>query len=266
MILTLLGAGFLQMATIEASFVAKDQWELQAFYCAEAQAARIFNLYDQKNPPNLPTNTGGDETGALGSQEFPATTLTLANGTFTFTGSATVDPVTQIVTVTATCALLNGTTRTVQRQGTRQFSLLSPHALNSGYRPPGEGTGDLFLGGSGAPINTAGNNWALGADTVVGKVYVAGNAYLRGQATVKLSGAGDSGPRITVYPGKAVFDDSSAFDVTAPGAVGVGVLDPVPAVSNAEGTGAIDKIQAAVNPGGVPVMKATYNGTTVYNL
>jgi hypothetical protein len=266
MIITLLGAGFLQMATIEASFVAKDQWELQAFYCAEAQAARIFNLYDQKNPPNLPTNPSGDETGTLGSQEFPAAILSLANGTFTFSGSATVDASTQVVTVTATCMLPNGATRTVQRTGTRQFSLLTPHGLTSGFTPPGEGTGDLFLGGSGTPINTLGNNWSLGADTVMGKVYVAGNAYLRGQATVTSYGAGDVGPRITVYPGKAVFDDSTAFDVTVPGAVGVGTINPIPAVTSPDGTGAIDKIQAAANPDGVPVMKGTYNGTTVYNL
>src|SRR5215510_3940158 len=46
MILSLLGVAAFEVATMEANLVTRDQWELQAFYCAEAQAARLYNLYD----------------------------------------------------------------------------------------------------------------------------------------------------------------------------------------------------------------------------
>src|SRR5262249_60006028 len=118
----------------------------QAFYCAEAEAARVYNLY----APSNPKNPGGDVTGTLGPQTFSAS-VALASGTFAVASSAAIDAATQVVTVTATCTLPNGRTRTVQRGGKREF-------LNPGYnygvarggvdpatREP-RLIGDLFLG------------------------------------------------------------------------------------------------------------------------
>jgi hypothetical protein len=271
MIMTLLGVALFEMTTIEASLVTKDGWELQAFYCAEAQAARILNLYNLQDPKN-PT---GDGDGTRQGQTFPDTTMRLGNGDYTFNGSATVDPVTQVVTVTATCAMPWGPspkpTRTVVWTGTRQFDPNPRYrnaVLGGGINPANgnqEFLGDLFLGGSGVPVNSGGN-YVLGADTVNGKVYVAGNAYLNGQSAVNTYGAGDTGPRITVYAGKSVVDNSTGFDSTVPGSTAQSTLNPMPSLSNPQGTGKIDEIQAAVNPGGTPVMKGAYGGTTVYNL
>src|SRR5262249_58155783 len=93
----------------------------QAFYCAEAEVARVYNLY----APSNPKNPGGDVTGTLGPQTFSAS-VALASGTFAVASSASIDAATQVVTVTATCTLPNGRTRTVQRGGKREF-------LNPGY-------------------------------------------------------------------------------------------------------------------------------------
>jgi hypothetical protein len=267
MIMSLLGVTFLELTTIEASLVTKDTWELQAFYCAEAQAARLFNLYSL----NSPSNPIGDASGTLGSQTFSKVTLTLANGSYAFSGSVAVDAATQVVTVKATCALPNGPTRTVQRGGVRQY-------LNTGYQyavvgggyNPATGAqellGTLFLGGNGVPYNAGNGNYALGSDTITGRVYAAGNVYLTGESTVNSYGAGDPGPRITVYPGQSMVDNSTEFDSTAVGATGQSKLDPMPILTNPQATGVLDQIKAAVNPGGSPVMKGTYGGTTVYNL
>src|SRR5215831_4319109 len=274
MVLSLLGVGFLEMTRIEASLVTKDQLELQAFYCADAQAARIYNLYEL----NRANNQTGDPNGTLGPQTFGPTILPLASGKFRFRGSATVASGSQVVTITATCTLVDsttladtGTTRTVQRGGSRAF-------LNPGYQytlaAGGFNTatghqdflGDLILGGNGGPVKSSGNNYSLGKDTITGRVYVAGNVYLGGESAVNPYGPGDPGPRITVYPGRSVVDKSSGFDDTAAGAVAYSSLNPMPVLSNAQGTGLIDQIRAAVTPAGVAAMKGTYNGTTVYNL
>jgi len=81
MVMTLLGVALFEMSTIEASFARNDVADMQAFYCAEAEAARIYNLYAP----------GNDPTAALPSQNFSAT-LTLADETYPFSGSAVVDP------------------------------------------------------------------------------------------------------------------------------------------------------------------------------
>src|SRR5262249_1259119 len=120
MVLSLLGVAAFEVATIEANLVTRDQWQLQAFYCAEAPAARISNLYDLGCPVNACKNPLGDVSGNLrippGDPRLGPTTLTLANGSFTF--SATVDDATPTVTVIATCTLPSGTSRTVRRSGT----------------------------------------------------------------------------------------------------------------------------------------------------
>ena len=109
LIMTLLGVALFEMSTIEASLARGDLSEVQAFYCAEAQAARIYGLYAPAE----------DAPGQPGPQTFAPTALALAGGTYLLSGSVSVDAATRVVTVTATCTLPDGRTRTVQRRGTR---------------------------------------------------------------------------------------------------------------------------------------------------
>lgn len=111
MLMTLLGVALFEMSTIETSLARRDASETQAFYCAEAQAARIYGLYD----PAQATSA------KLGPLTLPRTLLPLADGTYVLTGSAALDATGRVVTVTATCALPDGRTRTVQRHGTRGY-------------------------------------------------------------------------------------------------------------------------------------------------
>ena len=112
-----------------------------------------------------------------------------------------------VVTVTATCRLPTGRTRTVQRNGTRAYPnpILQFAQAAAGADPAGQSVfGDLVLGG---------------ADSISGDIYVAGNVHLRGEGTVTGYGAPDP-PAITVAPGKAVTSTSSRFDADAAGAGG----------------------------------------------
>jgi len=108
MVMTLLGVALFEMSTIEAGLARSDALEIQAFYCAEAEAARVYALYAPANDPDAPANDA-----KLGKQTFPETSLVLANGQYFSSASAEV--VNDVVKVTATCRLPNGRTRTVQR-------------------------------------------------------------------------------------------------------------------------------------------------------
>src|SRR5206468_1720708 len=169
MVMTLLGVALFEMGTIEAGLAKSDVFDTQAFYCAEAEAARVYNLY-------LPAN---DPDANLGSQDFAPTTLTLANGVYAAKAWTNVDPDSHVVTVKATCTLPSGRTHTVQRNGKREF--LNPgyeHAVVSGGFDPTTGIqqflGDMNLGGNGAPARVGGP-YVGGADAVNGDMYVSGN-------------------------------------------------------------------------------------------
>ena len=51
MVMTLLGVALFEMSTIEAGLARSDALEIQAFYCAEAEAARVYALYAPANDP-----------------------------------------------------------------------------------------------------------------------------------------------------------------------------------------------------------------------
>jgi murein DD-endopeptidase MepM/ murein hydrolase activator NlpD len=141
MIMTLLGVALFEMSTIEASLARRDVSDIQAFYCAEAQTARIYGLYAPAEDPS----------GKRGPQTFAPTPLALANGTYLLSGSAAVDAATLVVTVTVTCTLPDGRTRTVQRRGTRRYSTPGDRsAVVSGGLNPVTG-GQEFLGGLDLP-------------------------------------------------------------------------------------------------------------------
>ena len=44
MVMTLLGVALFEMSTIEAVLARSDALDIQAFYCAEAEAARVYAL------------------------------------------------------------------------------------------------------------------------------------------------------------------------------------------------------------------------------
>ena len=161
-----------------------------------------------------------------------------------------------VVTVTATCKLPTGRTRTVQRNGKRSYPdpILKFAEAAAGANPVtgAQGVfGDMVLGG---------------ADSISGDIYVSGNVHLRGEGTVTGYDTPDP-PAITVAPGKAVTSTSSRFDAAAAGASGPGQITPLPVLSNAQGGGIIDKIRLAVtNRDGTPMMTGTYQNATVYNL
>jgi hypothetical protein len=254
----LLGVALLEMGVIEAGLVTRDIAEVQALYCAEAQAARLYNLYAPL----------ADPAGTLAAQTLPETVVRLAGRDFRVTGSAEVDPGAQTVTVTATCAMADGRTRTVQRQGLREF--LPPpfhNALSSmGFDCTG-GTcvqklaGDLVLGGSGDPVTDGSGHTVGGRDRVRGDLYVAGWGFLRGQAQVEGFSPTDAQATITHYPGGGVESASPGFDPAAPGAVAQGDL---PALALSPG---IDEIRAALTrPDGTLKMRGSLGGSTIYNL
>jgi hypothetical protein len=269
MVTTLLGIALFEISTIEAGLARSDLSDAQAFYCAEAQAARLYQLYDPANDP-LATR---------GSQKVGPTTLALANGTYRFTAEIEVDPADQSVTVTATCALPNEHSRTVRRGGARRYSPFW-HALVSGIPDPDNPAAgpapDLFLGGHCPPWQSppcggtlVGGSEVIGGDFIKGSVYASGNVYLRGHAQVTGADPPGDQARITVAPGKSVIDDSSAFDSSAPGATAQALLNAflTEPLTNARGTGVIDRIRAAVtNLDGTPRMKGTYQGVPVYHL
>jgi len=252
----LLGLALFELGVIEAGLVTRDIAEVQAFYCAEAQAARLYNLYD----------LAVDPTGTRAATD--AFTVALAGTNYTVSGAATVDAGSQTLTVTATCTLADGRSRTVRRLGTRLYLPFEHAAASLGYTCPTcpqALVGDLNLGGSGDPAY-AGGTMAGGRDVVNGDVYVAGRLMLRGQSTITGHSATDAMPSVTLSDGGVVTNQSSAFDPSAPGAVGSGAY-PRPHLTSPDGTGGLDQIKAAVtNPDGTPRMKGTWGNSVVYNL
>ena len=161
MVMTLLGVALFEMSTIEAVLARSDALDIQAFYCAEAEAARVYACYGRaKNP--------AEERACESSVE---TSLTLANGTYV--SSVEVGTIGG-VTVTATCKLPTGRTRTVQRNGKRAYpDPILRFAEASAGADPVTGVqnvfGDVVLGG---------------ADSISGDIYVSGNVHLRGEGIV----------------------------------------------------------------------------------
>ena len=238
MVMTMLGVALFEMSTIEAGLARSDALDIQAFYCAEAEAARVYALYAPANDPNAERP----------SQKFDDTPVALASGTYVSRASADVHGV-GVVTVTATCRLPSGRTRTVQRNGTRAYPnpiLKFAHVAAGG--DPQSVFGDMGLGG---------------VDSITGDIYVSGNVHLREGGMV----TGYGGPAITVAPGKVVTSTNPLFDANAVGAVGQGQVTPLPVLSNAEGSGIIDQIRSKVtNADGTPKMTGRYQDAIVYNL
>jgi hypothetical protein len=233
MVMTLLGVALFEMSTIEAGLARSDALDIQGFYCAEAEAARVYALYAPANDPKAPANDA-----TLGRQTFGDTSLTLANGTYFSSASAGV--IDDVVTVTATCRLPSGRTRTVQRNGKREY----PHPLFN-FAEAGAG---------GDPQRVFGDMVLGGPDSITGDIYVSGNVYLRGGETVK---------GITVAPGKLVTTPAGPWA----GPWAEGQVTPLPVLSSplAE-PGIIDQIRLAVTSDGIPKMTGRYQDATVYNL
>ena len=241
MVMTLLGVALFEMSTIEAGLARSDALDIQAFYCAEAEAARVYALYSPANDPDAPANDA-----KLGRQTFGDTSLTLASGTYVSSASAGV--VHDDVTVTATCRLPTGRTRTVQRNGKREYpNPLFNFARAGAGGDPQSVFGDMVFGGPDS----------LGrADSILGNIYVSGNVHLRGD---KIGADPPAPPAITVAPSKRVTG------LELPWAEGQ--IAPLPVLSNAEGGGIIDQIRSKVtNPDGTPKMIGRYQDATVYIL
>ena len=112
MVMTLLGVALFEMSTIEAGLARSDALDIQAFYCAEAEAARVYALYAPANDPDA----------ELASRD-PRPTLRSRSPMASYVSSVSAEVIdaTAVVTVTATCRLPTGRTRTVQRNGTRAY-------------------------------------------------------------------------------------------------------------------------------------------------
>jgi hypothetical protein len=82
MVMTLLGVALFEMSTIEAGLARSDALDIQAFYCAEAEVARVYALYAPANDKNAERR----------SETFGATSFTLANGIYVSDASAGGDP------------------------------------------------------------------------------------------------------------------------------------------------------------------------------
>jgi len=214
--------------------------DIQAFYCAEAEAARVYACYARAKTP-------AEE---LACQSPGQTPLTLANGSYVSRVSAEV--IDRVVTVTATCDLPTGRNRTVQRNGKRAYPdpILRFAEAGAGADPV-TGVQGIF------------GDMVLGvADSISGDIYVSGNVHLRGEGIVTGYGPPDP-PAITVAPGKQV----TITQPLVPPPSEVRPSTPLPVLSNAEGGGIIDKIRLAVtNKDGTPMMTGTYQNATVYNL
>jgi hypothetical protein len=259
LVAALLGLALFELGVIEANLVTRDIGEVQAFYCAEAQAARLYNLYDRSSDP----------TGTRPSTD--PFTLTLPDTGHVVTAAAVVDAGTQTVTVTATCTLPDGRNRTVQRRGKREYvsDALTQFAAGGFGHPwpqgPQAALADLNLGGVGDPAYVGGV-MAGGRDVVNGDLYVAGRLMLRGESTITGFSPSDAQGTVTLHPDGTIVDQSSGFDASATGAVGTDV-QARPDLTNPDGTGSVDRIKAAVtNPDGSQRMKGTWGNSTVYNL
>ena len=233
MVMTLLGVALFEMSTIEATLARSDVLDIQAFYCAEAEAARVYALYAPK----------GDGKAQRRSEDLGPTLLRLPTGTYESSVKAVVIDGTETVTVTATCKLPTGRTRTVQRNGMREYpNPLFNYAEAGAGGDPQAAFGDIVLGG---------------ADVISGDIYVSGNVHLRGGEAVK---------GITVAPGKFVTTPAGPWA----GQWGEGPATPLPVLSNPLGPpaepGIIDQIRLAVTSEGIPKMTGRYQDATVYNL
>ena len=260
MIMTLLGVALFEMTSIEARLAQGDLSDMQAFYCAEAEAARVYALYKPGKQDEV------NERWQPGRREvIPETEpLALGGGRYTVSGSAVVDVATnRVVKVTVTCELPNGRRRMVERDGTRAFaSEIYRFGLAAGGASGGAqgAVVDLVLGGQ--PPQVPGGSVG-GADTITGAdIFVAGNVHIAGQAAVTGYGTA-SPPTITVATGNTVTSTSPGFNPAAPGATGQGAAPPLPVLSNAAGTGVIDAIGKAV-AGKMRLVQQ--NGPTIYNL
>ena len=200
MVMTLLGVALFEMSTIEAGLARSDALDIQAFYCAEAEAARVYALYTPANDPNaertLPQPSG-------------PTPLTLANGTYDSRAEVSITECGG-VTVTATCKLPNGRTPgRCSAMGTRTYPnpiLQFAHA-GAGADPARAPRESSATWCSAAPTRSPAN------------IYVSGNVHLRETATVGATPADP--PAITVATGKAVTNTSSLFEA-APRDMGPG--------------------------------------------
>jgi len=253
MVMTLLGVALFEMSTIEANLAKRDVTDVQLFYCAEAEVAHIYSQY-------LPGMPNADALWTPGVHTFTTDPFTLSGVKYSLISSvAEVSSDGNGVRVTATCSVPDGRTRTVQRNGTQQLGNLfavGSAGVNSDSGKQ-ELSSDLTVAGNGVP-QRLGGPLVGGADMIGGDVYVWGNVSLRE--------AGAVAGTITVAPGKGV-DASHSFSPPAPGTTGSGTLNPIPVLTNALGTGAIDQIKAAVtNPDGTARMTGTYQGSTVYNV
>lgn len=282
-LLAILGIAAFDLTTIEARLVAKTAAEAQAFYCADAQVARIYKLY---KPENDPTGTLGSKT--ANAPGFSGSNIRLGAITdpreYSFSATAAVNAATGLVTVTATCTQPDGSTRTVQRNGTRTFLSNSYDyaAVLGGFNSGGvqQYLGNFFLGGrnctgsncvDGVYHAGSNNNYIGGADSVNGDIYVSGTVYLRDGTTLTGYSSTDSRATITTNPGACdpppcIQTGNSTFNPNASGAAGSSPLNPMPCLvspcADPKQTPVIDDIAAAV----AGKMKATYAGTTVYNL
>ena len=229
MVMTLLGVALFEMSTIEAGLARSDALDIQAFYCAEAEAARVYALYAPDN----------DQNAERSSNTLAATSLTLANGIYVSRASAEVNG--DGVTVTATCTLPNGAPGRCSAMECASIPTRSSSSPRPGRaRDPQSVFGDMVLGS---------------ADVIRGDIYVSGNVHLQGGVN------GRSGPSITVTPGKLVTTHVRRRRGKE------GQVTPLPVLSNAQGSGIIDQIRSKVtNPDGTPKMTGRYQDATVYNL
>lgn len=233
-VMSLLGIAIFSLATIEVSQAKGTRDDLQAFYCADAQASRIYSLYWDDStlaPPQAPDYI------VKGQPTRGIVTVSLPNGQqrqypYIVAVDVVQNPGTQSVKVTATCGLPDWSTqvdwtvwptRTVQRNGTR--TTLSPPfdyvAVLAGFNPvtrTQQYLGNFFLGGMDCDpvvagttncrndgtfrISAGGNtyNYVGGGDRVNGDSYVSGTAYLRDGTTLTGYSPTDDRATITTNP------------------------------------------------------------------
>src|SRR5262245_48179339 len=108
MVMTLLGVALFEMSTIEAGLARSDALDIQAFYCAEAEAARVYGLYKT-------FYTSSDSSVEAPQPPRDGTTVRLADVPYVVIWSPEGSPP-NVTAVNATCTLPDGRTRTVQRR------------------------------------------------------------------------------------------------------------------------------------------------------
>ncbi len=195
MVMTLLGVALFEMSTIEAILARSDALDIQAFYCAEAEAARVYACYGRAK--DRPRSSPARAPSTLRSRS-PMARTSRASRRWSTTG---------VVTVTATCKLPTpgapGRCSATGNERTPTPSSGSPRSRRARTPVGGHRSvfGDMVLGGT---------------DSIIGDIYVSGNVHLRGEGTVTGYDTPDP-PAITVAPGKAVTSTSPPFDAGAAG-------------------------------------------------